>query len=118
MAEEIPVKGRFRLTKDERLRDPKEFKKVMRTGRRLNSGSFLVFTRRNDAGMHRFGVVTRKVTGPATFRNRMRRLAREFFRLHKHEIKGSYDIVFLVREGCSVLRLRDVESELKKVFSL
>ncbi len=72
----------------------------------------------NKNSFHRLGIVVKKEIGPATFRNRIKRYVREFFRLHKHEIKGSFDAVLLVKKGCSVNRYKEAEEELRGLFIL
>jgi ribonuclease P protein component len=62
--------------------------------------------------------VVKKEIGPATFRNRMKRYIREFFRLHKSQIKGFYDIILMVKKGCSVNRYQEVEEELRGLLKL
>jgi ribonuclease P protein component len=112
------VKGRFRFTRKERIAAPQDFRKVMRSGRRLFSENVTVFTRENDNGFHRLGIVVKKEVGTAALRNRLKRYFREFFRLHKHQIKGSLDIVILIKKGCSVQRYREAEGELRRLFVL
>ncbi len=48
----------------------------------------------------------------------MKRYIREFFRLHKSQIIGFYDIILMVKKGCSVNRYREVEEELKGLLKL
>jgi ribonuclease P protein component len=62
--------------------------------------------------------VAKKEVGPATFRNRMKRYIREFFRLHKHQIKGSHDIILMIKKGCSLSGYQEAEEELRRVFVL
>jgi ribonuclease P protein component len=64
------------------------------------------------------GIVVKKEIGPATFRNRIKRFAREFFRLHKHEINGSFDMILLAKKGCSIRRYIEAEEELRGLFIL
>jgi ribonuclease P protein component len=90
----------------------------MRVGRRLSSKNYILFIKKNDNPFHRLGIVVKKEIGPATFRNRMKRYIREFFRLQKHQIKGSYDIILMVKKGCSVNRYQEAEEELKGLFVL
>lgn len=53
------------------------------------SPHFLLFRRTNDQAVARFGVVvSRKIKG-AVKRNRIKRLVREFLRLHKHLFPGA-----------------------------
>jgi len=84
----------------------------------VSSKNFILFTRENKNLFHRLGIVVKREFGSAPFRNRIKRYIREFFRLHKHQIKGSFDIIFLVKKGFSVNRYREVEEELKGLFNL
>ena len=62
--------------------------------------------------------MVKKEVGQATYRNRVKRYLREFFRLHKDQIKGSFDLVILVKKGCRIKQYRDVEEDLRRLFSL
>jgi ribonuclease P protein component len=112
------VKGSFSFTKKERITSPQDFRRVMKSGRRLSSRNFILFVRKNESLFHRLGIVVKKEIGPATFRNRMKRYIREFFRLQKHQIKGSYDIILMVKKGCSVNRYQEAEEELRGLLIL
>jgi ribonuclease P protein component len=114
----VTTKGRFRFTKKERITHPQDFRRVMKFGRKYKSKNFILFMEKREDPFHRLGIVVKKDVGPATFRNRIRRYIREFFRLHKYEIKGSFNIILLVRKGCSAGRYRDTEGELKRLFVL
>jgi ribonuclease P protein component len=112
------VKGSFSFTKKERITSPQDFRRVMKLGKRLSSRNFILFVKKNENLFHRLGIVIKKEIGPATFRNRMKRYIREFFRLQKHQIKGSYDIILMVKKGCSVNRYQEMEEELRGLFVL
>jgi ribonuclease P protein component len=114
----ITVKGSFRFTRKERITQPQDFRKVMKLGRRISSRNFVVFVLKNENTFHRLGIVAKKEVGPATFRNRMKRCIREFFRLHKHQIKGSCDIILMIKKGCSIHRYQEAEKELRGLFIL
>ena len=90
----------------------------MKSGKRLPSKNFILFLQKNQNQYHRLGIVVKKEVGLATYRNRVKRYLREFFRLHKEQIKGSSDLIFLVRKGCNVSRYRDVEEELRGLLAL
>jgi ribonuclease P protein component len=90
----------------------------MKLGRRRTSLNFVVFIQKNENALHRLGIVVKKEIGQAAFRNRMKRYIREFFRLHKHQIRGSYDIILMIRKGCSFNRYQEAEEELKRLFIL
>ena len=118
MRMKIAVKGSFKFTKKERIIQPQDFRKVMKFGRRVSSRGFILFMHKNDCSFHRLGIVAKKEIGPATFRNRMKRYIREFFRLHKHQVKGSYDFILMIKKGCSIHRGREAEEELGRLFIL
>ncbi len=113
---EAIVKGSFRFTRKERITSPEDFRRVMKLGKRLSSKSVVLFFRKNENPFHRLGIVVKKEIGQATYRNRIKRYLREFFRLHKNQIKGSFDMVILVKKGCTVDHYREVEEELRGLF--
>jgi ribonuclease P protein component len=110
------VKGSFRFTKKERLALPQDFRRVMRSGKRLVSKHYLLFLLESEREYHRLGIVAKKEIGPANIRNRMKRYLREFFRLHKHQIRGTLDMIILVKKGSLPSRYRETEEELRKVL--
>ena len=88
----------------------------MKTGKRVTFPNYILFLQKNEHDFHRLGIVVKKEVGPATLRNRIKRYIREFFRLHKSQIKGSLDMIFLVKKGCSPIRYQEVEKELIRFF--
>ncbi len=85
----------------------------MKLGKRVQSKSFILFIQKNKLGFHRLGMVLKKEVGAATYRNRMKRYFREFFRLNKHRMAGSFDLVILAKRGNLLKRYREAEEELK-----
>ena len=69
----------------------------------------------NQNRFHRLGIVVSKEVGSATYRNRIKRLLREFFRLNKNQIKGSYDFVIRVKKGCLLRAYAETEEEMRKL---
>ncbi|MCJ7785182.1 MAG: ribonuclease P protein component [Desulfobacterales bacterium] len=112
------MKGSFRFRKKERITEPQDFRRVMKLGRRNSSRNFMLFIQESEETFHRLGIVVKKEIGPAAFRNRMKRYIREFFRLHKHKINGSYDIILMIKKGCSLNRYQEAEEELRGLFIL
>jgi len=110
------VKVNFRFTRKERLSDQEDFKSVIKYGRRISSRNLSIFIKANGLGFHRLGIVVKKELGRANYRNRIKRYFREFFRLNKHNIRGSLDIVILAKKDCIFKRYKDAEEELKKAL--
>jgi ribonuclease P protein component len=73
------------------------------------------------AGSHaecRLGVTVSRKIGNAVARNRVKRLVREFFRLHRSELQPAHDLLIIARAGAEKLSFRDVESELSGALGI
>lgn len=87
------------FTPAQRLKSKFEFDRVYRDASRSADGFFAVFIRRNEAGHARLGLsVAARVIGGAVRRNHVKRLVRESFRLHQHELPA-VDLVVNARTG-------------------
>jgi ribonuclease P protein component len=64
----------------------------------------------------RLGVVTSKKVGNAVVRSRVRRLLRESFRLHQHELKGPVDLVLVARPSIVGKKFAEVERDFLRVL--
>lgn len=102
--------------KKERLRKKKEFSQASR-GTRFDSKNFIVLVSHNPLGIRRLGLTVSKRVGKAVKRNRIKRLLREFFRLHKEKMPESRDILIIVRKRVShEIRYTEIVTELEKLF--
>ena len=59
----------------------------------------------------RLGVITSRKLGPAVVRSRARRLLRETFRLHQHELRQPVTMVLVARSSIVGKRLAAVERD-------
>jgi ribonuclease P protein component len=110
-------KKRFSFTYFEKLHLQKDFNKVFEKGLRLENKSIKILVYRRDDGLarRRLGLVTSRKVGKATVRNRMKRRLREIFRLNKHFLEPSVDLIFISRAKTALL---DYDSLKKNVLDL
>ena len=81
-----------------RLKQPREFSRVRLEGRRLALGCLITNWRLLPPGSPtRLGVITGKKIGNAVARSRARRLLRETFRLHQHELRHPLELILVAR---------------------
>ncbi len=91
------MRGRLTLPAQRRLRRKSEFEAAYASGRRVGNGYFAVTAHTNELGWPRLGMaVASRTAGGSVERNRIRRIIRESFRLHQHEIPA-LDIVVSAR---------------------
>lgn len=82
-----------------RLLRRSEFQSCFETGRRYFTKHFVVFALPRDAREPwRLGLTVTRKTGSAPLRNRVKRVLREFFRLHQNECDPPHDYVLVPKK--------------------
>ena len=113
MAGEAPAGKPLRFSQAQRLQRSWEFDRARREGQRIVKGCLILNWRRADAetgqGTPRLGVVTSRKIGNAVARSRARRLLREVFRRHQHELTGMLDLVLIARNSIAGKAFAEVE---------
>ena len=67
------------------------------------------------AGSPRLGLAATRRLGKAVWRNRVKRLLREFFRRHKTALPNK-DLVIMAKKGAAALDYHQVEEELGRLL--
>jgi ribonuclease P protein component len=102
-----------RLPRRARLQRGRDFAAVRQEGHRLVCGCLIANWKVLPAGAgSRVGFITSRKIGSAVVRNRARRLLREAYRLHQHELRQASSTVLVARQSIAGKRLADVERDL------
>jgi ribonuclease P protein component len=84
----------------ERIKNPADFRRAFDRRKSVSNGALIIYGVENGLDYPRLGIsVSRKKVRRATARNRIKRLIREAFRLHKAELAPGMDLVVLPRCG-------------------
>ena len=107
-----PDARRLRLGRPSRLAQSRDFARVRQTGQRLVLGYLIVnWSQLPGGSAPRLGVVTSRKIGGAVVRSRARRLLRESFRLHQHELAQPVDLVLVARNSIAGKNFAAVEKD-------
>ena len=110
MAAKVPQRLLFDRTA--RIKQGRDFARVRQAGQRLAVGCLIANWQRLPAGSpSRLGVVTARRIGGAVVRNRARRLLRESFRVHQHDLAVPVDLVLVARPSIARKGFADVERD-------
>ncbi len=110
MGAEAPV--RLGFGRAARLKQGRDFARLRQSGERLVTGCLVTNWQRLGLGASsRLGVITSGRIGGAVVRNRARRLLRESFRLHQHELAQPVDLVLVARPSIAGKTFTEVEKD-------
>ena len=113
MPAQSPAASRRRLGRDSRLGQNRDFMRVRQQGERLALGCLIAnWHRLPDGTSPKLGVVTSRRIGNAVARSRARRLLRESFRRHQHELSRPVELVLVARNSIVGKKFAEVEENL------
>jgi ribonuclease P protein component len=106
-----PLKS-LKFTRAMRIKQGRDFLRIKQDGQRLVVGCLIANWRKLPPGSGiRLGVVTSSKIGNAVVRNRARRLLREAFRVHQHDLTEPVDLILVARASIAGKTLASVEKD-------
>ena len=109
-----PLRETF--TKNDRLLKRADFLRLSKSGKKVQNRQFIAYICKNECGRCRIGLtVTRKV-GNAAKRNRIKRLAREYFRQNRHIFRDHWDISLIAKKESVDISNKALFSALESIF--
>ncbi len=90
--------------------------RLHQTGYRLQNRLFIAYVRGNQLDCCRLGITVTRQVGKANTRNRIKRLAREYFRLNRHGFEKKLDISIIAKRECAELPNHAITRSLGKIF--
>lgn len=85
----------FYFRKSQRIASKDDFERVLFYKCFVCKGIMRLYSAPNKVNYPRFGVSVSKSCGNAVIRNRLKRAAREVFRLHQHEFCDGFDYILI-----------------------
>jgi ribonuclease P protein component len=101
------------FSRPSRLSARQDFQRVFSEGRRTPGRNMTLFSFRCEGGTaSRLGLSVGAKVGKAVRRVRLKRLAREAFRLNRDKLRAGCDLVVSLRPGCAWESRADAERDL------
>lgn len=110
-------RARFRFGASNKLKHRRDFIRLKAKGNRIALGCLVAnWQPVSNSEKCRLGVVTSGKIGSAVVRSRARRLMRESFRLHAHELSRPLDLVLVARPSIVGKPFNTVERDLLTIL--
>jgi ribonuclease P protein component len=109
---------RFSFTKADRILKRSEYLALSKSGKKVQNAEFIAYFIPTQHGQSRLGVTVTKKVGQAVERNRIKRIVREFFRINRHCLSGSWDINVIAKRQRAGIRSEKAYQSLQNIFEL
>lgn len=106
----------FCFGKENRLLRRSDYRKLAKEGRRIHGRLFIAVILPGNSGGTRLGITVTRRTGTAVIRNRIKRVCREYFRKHRHHLKGRWDLNLIAKKQAADATNRELIDSLEMVF--
>ena len=107
----------FSFQKEDRILTPRDYRRIVRRGRCLQTRNFRIYLLDSPTGRRRLGLVVSRKAGNAVRRNRTKRVLRELFRLNRRLFPEGKDAVITVRPRVARVSLSSVAEEIGAVLN-
>jgi ribonuclease P protein component len=105
------------LPREMRLHERSDFERIKLQGRRLSVGCLIAnWTFLGPGIRSKLGVVTSRQLGSAVVRSQARRMMREAYRLHQHDLRQPVALVLVGRRSIARKPFADVERDFLRLL--
>ncbi|MBF0181870.1 MAG: ribonuclease P protein component [Magnetococcales bacterium] len=106
----------YRFPKSARLLTSREFQRVASQGRRHVSRCFTLLAHQGDSPGARLGITVSRKVGKSVTRSRIKRVVREFFRLHRAGLTPGIECVVIAKPAAGQTANADLTHNLQELF--
>lgn len=105
-----------RFTKSDRLLKRAQFVHLANQAKKVGSHLFIAFFEPSPHASSRIGITVSRRVGNAATRNRLKRLAREYFRQNRRTLEHPWDIHVIAKRKAAGSGYQAVFGSLEKIF--
>jgi len=109
--------GRLTFTKQQRISTRAEFQTILKDGKKVSDRFFRIAVIINpNQSRPKLGIIVSKKVGAAVYRNRIKRVVRESFRLNQNQIVSGTNLVVIAKPDSINQGYWEIEKSLIKLL--
>ena len=98
------------------VKDKREFNEIIKKSKFIKNNYFVIYIRKNNLDISRFGIAVSKKIGKAHFRNKLKRRIRNIIDNNNYLFKKSYDYIIMIKRGKDKYDYQTLEKEVKNIL--
>lgn len=93
------------------VKSSREFSDIIHNGKFFKNRSYVIYYKKNDKDIYRFGISVSKKLGKAVYRNKYKRQLRFIIDKYKKNYQNGVDYIIIIRNGCVDLDFASKEQD-------
>ena len=100
------------------VRSNEDFNNILKTGKSVKNHYFVLYHKKNNLGLYRFGISVPKKVCNAVNRNKLKRKVRNIVDNSKNLYSKQEDYIIIVRKSCLNEKYTILEDNLRHLFEM
>ncbi len=105
------------MKKKDIVKDKNDFTNIIKTGKKINNLSFVIYYKKNKLNHSRYGISVGTKLGNAVFRNKYKRRIRMLVTENQCLLNKKEDYIILLRKNAKDLEFQELKKDLNQLFS-
>ncbi len=105
------------MKKKDIVKDKNDFTNIIKTGKKINNRSFVIYYKKNKLNHSRYGISVGTKLGNAVFRNKYKRRIRMLVTENQCLLNKKEDYIILLRKNAKDLEFQELKKDLNQLFS-
>lgn len=100
------------MKKKEVVKDKRDFNKIIKEAPFVKNKSYVIYIRKKEEEIPKFGIAISKHTGNAVVRNKLKRQLRALIDEQKETFPKNQDYIIMIKRNCVELSFQEMKKDL------